>query len=307
MAIKVTNTTVIDDSRQLQNITNAGDFVKSANFVNPPQIFVDGVSTDTISPDTSIVTDDFSVFGGGSDTHASTDWEVIDNSDNSVHFSSFGDTTNLTSIQITPSLTGNQSYTFRVRHNGTNLGPSEFKELTGTVVNPLLNPEPGDPAAGGFYMGRIFTQGTCYDLIVAPKSTGEAGCQARVNNSGGGPTNTTDGFGNTYNSLTNSTHPAGNWTATRTINGFSDWYLPARNEYGVFYSNGAGGGSAGDGPLGSSDDFEEQQYWTSTHYSNSHRGFCTYYMDRGKACRYFRRKTATRCVRAVRRVPSILD
>jgi hypothetical protein len=97
-------------------------------------------------------------------------------------------------------------------------------------------PSLGDPYQGGYYMGTSSIGATCYLLILAPKETfgasafrfyqgsftltpGALECQSF-----------TDGYYNTYTFLNNANHPAGNWTATRTLNGFDDWYLPAREE-----------------------------------------------------------------------------
>jgi len=266
MAIKITGTTVINDSCELQNIGNATDFVKSANFVRPPQLFIDGVEIDDIATEPTLVTSEFAVFGGGSDTHASTDWEVVRTSDSSTVFSSIGDTTNLTSITVTPALDFEEEYLFRVRHNGTSLGASEYREVIGTTgALNFQGQEIGEPICGGFFMGTITAASTCYALIVAPNAFGCASCIWKTSATfTSGAADFCDGYANTYPALENSTHPAGNWTATRTIGGFSDWYLPAVEELRVLYDNGAGAGS-GD-PLPSGEDLEARRYWSSTDY-----------------------------------------
>jgi len=297
MAIKITGTTVINDSRELENINNATDFVKSANFVRPPQLFIDG-APDNVTTEPTLTTSEFSIFGGGSDTHASTDWEVIRTSDSTTVFSSTDDTTNLTSIDVTPALDNEEEYLFRVRHNGTSLGASEYSEVVTSVV-AIPPPETlGDPYQGGFYMGTIAAAGTTYYLVVAPNATGCACCQWKTSNtSTSGTCSDTDGYANTYPALENSTHPAGNWTATRTIGGFSDWYLPSIDELEVFYNNGGGAGS-GD-PLPSGEDFATDGYWSSTERSTTRA--CGLSFRHG--LRVNVRKAGSYRVRAVRRVP----
>jgi len=298
MAIKITGTTVINDSRELENINNAADFVKSANFVNPPQLFIDGELQGLIDSTPTLTTSEFSIFGGGSDTHDSTDWEVIRTSDSTTVFSSIGDTTNLTSIDVTTELE-NEEHLIRVRHNGTSLGASEYREVTVTVDAPFAPTTLGEAGGGGFYMGTIAAAGTTYYLVVAPNATGCACCQWKTSNtSTSGTCSLDDGYANTYPALENSTHPAGNWTATRTIDGFSDWYLPALDELEVFYNNGAGAGT-GD-PLPSGEDFATVGYWSSTEDCCSDFA-CSLYFLFGNRGVYFKSDTCR--VRAVRRVP----
>jgi len=304
MAIKITGTTVINDSRELENINNAADFVKSANFVNPPQLFIDGELQGLIDSTPTLTTSEFSIFGGGSDTHDSTDWEVIRTSDSTTVFSSIGDTTNLTSIDVSPDLDNNEEYLVRVRHNGTSLGASQYREVTITTFDPataFIGASLGDSVQGGFYMGTICAAGTCYYLVVAPNATGCACCQWKTSQSStSGTCSDTDGYANTYPALENSTHPAGNWTATRTIDGFSDWYLPAIDELEAFFNNGGGNGS-GD-PLPSGEDFCTNSYWSSTERADNFTGYACIF-DFGSCCRDNRGKTFTNRVRAVRRVP----
>lgn len=119
----------------------------------------------------------------------------------------------------------------------------------------------GEVFEGGYYMGTICAAGSCYFLIMAPNSSGCACCRWKTTqtNSGVG-CDVVNGFGNTYDHLANATHPAGNWTATRSIGGFSDWYLPARCELSQLYTN-KGCSPAGQG-------FASDDYWASTEASN---------------------------------------
>jgi len=300
MAIKVTGTTVINDSRDLENITNVSEFVKGVNFVDTPDLFIDGELQDLVNTSPVLTTSEFSIFGGGSDTHASTDWEVIRTSDSTTVFSSIGDTTNLTSITVSPALDTVEEFIVRVRHNGTSLGASQYREVAITTFDPaddFIGTSLGDPVQGGFYMGTIAAAGTTYYLVVAPNATGCACCQWKTSKtSTPGTCSLDDGYANTYPALENSTHPAGNWTATRTIGGFSDWYLPAIDELEVFYNNGGGSGD----PLPSGEDFATSPgYWSSTE-SGSSFGCFLYFLTCNLGSQD---KDYTYEVRAVRRVP----
>jgi hypothetical protein len=102
-------------------------------------------------------------------------------------------------------------------------------------------PDIGAAFGGGFYAGQISTSGNgvaTHNLVVAPKSSGEnssrqwkttstdtAGTSSVIN----GPTNSAN--------MNNAAHPAAQFCEGLTIGGFSDWYLPARNELEVCYYN----------------------------------------------------------------------
>lgn len=116
---------------------------------------------------------------------------------------------------------------------------------------------------GGYYMGTISAASSSYYLIMAPNATGCACCQYRTdNNASGVGDERFDGYGNTYDHMTSSLHPAGNWTATRTINGFSDWYLPALCELSQLYTN-QGCSPAGEG-FCCTGSVNASKYWSST-------------------------------------------
>lgn len=95
----------------------------------------------------------------------------------------------------------------------------------------------GASYGGGYFAGQINVSGTKYNLVVAPKASGEAsgkmwcstytltGASSVID----GPTNsaTEAGLGSTYEAAT--------FCEGLTIGGYSDWYLPAKNELEVLY------------------------------------------------------------------------
>ena len=115
----------------------------------------------------------------------------------------------------------------------------------------------GQVFEGGYYTGVVdIGGGVCYYMLVAPNATGCACCQWKTTRtSTSGTSCVCDGWFNTSN-MENSTHPAANWTATRSINGYSDWYLPAISETGTMYTN--------QGSMPSGEGFVADDYWSST-------------------------------------------
>jgi len=196
---------------------------------------------------------------------------------------------------------------------GISSGTISLSDFYGATSAPTTL---GQSFEGGFYMGTIAAAGTTYYLLVAPNSTGCAYCQFKTSNtSTSGLTSRVDGYDNTYNSLTNSTHPAGNFTATRTIGGFSDWYLPAIDELQLFYDNGGGNGPGDPLPFG--EDFkigdasqnDNVLTWSSFETPNYSIGVCVFEFERGLQTRVAKTTGLDPAeepevyVRAVRRVP----
>jgi hypothetical protein len=100
------------------------------------------------------------------------------------------------------------------------------------------SPAIGSAYGGGFFAGRIEQNGTIYDLVVAPKSSGENSSKQwkTANTSTSGTSSVIDGPTNSAN-MNNATHPAAQFCEGLTIGGFSDWYMPAKNELEVCYFN----------------------------------------------------------------------
>jgi hypothetical protein len=93
---------------------------------------------------------------------------------------------------------------------------------------------------GGFFAGQISTSGNgiaTHNLVASPKSSGES--TAMTWNTGGGAGGVGSDIDGPANSaaLNSSTYPAAQFCEGLSIGGFSDWYLPAKNELEVVYYN----------------------------------------------------------------------
>lgn len=223
--------------------------------------------------------------------HASSDWQIASNTSFlSTDVESLADTANKTSYTVTGGLPDTGTYYWRVRYRDEDGFVSNFSEPKEFTISPP--PELGDSYCGGFYIGTICAASTCYYIIVAPNASGCACCQWKTTRTTtAGTTSLVDGYTTTYGLLNNATHPAGNWTATRTIGGFSDWYLPAKDELAQLYTN-KGSAPAGEG-------FSADAYWSSTELSATVA--CARFLSNGIQLNYF--KTFSSSVRAVRRQP----
>jgi len=290
MAIKVTGTTVINDSRELENATGLNNVIRKPTITSPTaaETDVDLIPTITGSSYDAIFenTRDYREF-------------QIDLSTGDFSSPVVSQQVNADSFTVSSALDGEVEHKVRIRDVDTDGNASEFSDVVNfTTVDPFTVASLGDSVGGGFYMGTICAASTCYYLVVAPNATGCVQCQWKTaTTSTSGTCSLDNGFANTYPALENSTHPAGNWTATRTIGGFSDWYLPALDELEVFYNNGGGNGS-GD-PLPSGEDFSTACFWSSTESTfNCACDFNFLYGSRNDSS-----KDYSITVRAVRRVP----
>jgi len=109
-----------------------------------------------------------------------------------------------------------------------------------SFIAPVPVPTIGAALGGGFFAGQISTAGNGiadYNLVVAPLSSGE---QSRawktVSTFTAGTSSAIDGPTNSAN-MNNATHPAAQFCEAASIGGFTDWYMPAKNELEVCYYN----------------------------------------------------------------------
>lgn len=98
----------------------------------------------------------------------------------------------------------------------------------------------GQAFGGGYYAGQISTAGNGvadYYLIIAPVSTGQSIKLYKTSNSDDpGTSSLVDGYANSQ-AIYNAAHPAAEFCRDRSIGGFNDWYLPAKNELEICYYN----------------------------------------------------------------------
>lgn len=300
--------------------------------INKPTISIVGNSVD-VNENPTFNSSAFSVTPVGSDTHVGSTWVIRKLSDNSVVWQINNSSTNKTSVTIPIGvLVTSVQYTAEVQHNG-GFGSSVFSDkLTFTTAATFVPDVPGGPFGGGYYAGRINVGGQIYAIVVAPKALGgEApGALAWKTSSSttAGTTSVNDGVANTNAMATAgiANHPAGQFCRSLNIGGYSDWYLPSKDELEILYRNfkpttqanntsfGANSSSIPPGSnytsgnpartsitvfrAGGAEAFNESYYWSSTEYDSSYawgQGFSGgYQYSNGKSDAYY--------VRAIRRV-----
>jgi len=112
-----------------------------------------------------------------------------------------------------------------------------------SFVPPL--PAIGAAYGGGFFAGQISTAGNGvadYNLVIAPVASGQTTSKTykNANTATSGADSVINGPQNTVDIVAdgNSTvYPAAHFCNDLVIGGFSDWYLPAKNELEICYYN----------------------------------------------------------------------
>jgi hypothetical protein len=198
----------------------------------------------------------------------SPNWDVGQVLSRGVSIVDTNSTTHLTSLTIgKPPLENDLSYFVRVKYN-SNSAPSISSNWSAwSSFSPTSSEiEVGSLLGGGYYAGQIIIGGSLYNLIVAPKATGEtSGLYKLTGTADSNPAvsqllNDGKTITDTYN---DANHPMFQWAKGLTIGGHNDWYIPARDELDVvnryLTSKAIGSGSRPiqDGPSGTTatDDF----------------------------------------------------
>jgi hypothetical protein len=118
---------------------------------------------------------------------------------------------------------------------GTSATTQAAIAASGAAPGPII----GQSYGGGYYAGSISVTGNgvaTHYLIVSPKASGSGQYSYRTSNSSGDPDSIIDGPTNS-STMNNASHPAAQFCEGLTIGGYSDWYLPARNELMVIFYN----------------------------------------------------------------------
>jgi len=94
----------------------------SFDYLGAPSVAYSGRDATQASTTPRFLSTPLSVLGGYTDTHVASDWEVVRKSDGVMMFSSYGDTTNLQDITVSPALALNETYQARVRYQAERFG-----------------------------------------------------------------------------------------------------------------------------------------------------------------------------------------
>ncbi|MDR6580138.1 DUF1566 domain-containing protein [Pseudomonas extremaustralis] len=96
----------------------------------------------------------------------------------------------------------------------------------------------GSPFMGGFYAGRLQIHDAEYALIVSPRDTGtlEDAVWGKYGHSVDGARSYNDGLTNTI-AMKEAGSKAAEWALQLNIAGYTDWYLPSRDELELCYRN----------------------------------------------------------------------
>ena len=268
-------------------------FTTTNSYIVTPTVTITGGTTN-VGQTPTITTSAFTVFGG-TDTHTSTDWIITKVSDGSTVWQSVGNTTNKTSIVVPANvLVVGTQYTAKARFTGAVKGSSAYGTVNFTTATSFIPTTPGTPFGGGLYAGQITEDdGITYAIIVAPKAQGGEASGTLAWKTTTTTTTGTDSLNNGFNNTAAmvaagiSLHPAAQFCKGLSINGYTDWYLPAKDELNLIYTN-----------RGSLDAFVQNYYWSSTQTSSDFSW--GQYFNSGDQYKYG--KASTRYVRGVRRV-----
>jgi hypothetical protein len=196
---------------------------------------------------------------------------------------------------------------------------------------PPLLPAIGAAYEGGFFAGQISTAGNGiadYNLVVGPVASAQSTLQWKiVNTSTAGTTSVINGPANSA-AMNDITHPAAQFCEAVNVGGYTDWYMPAKNELEVCYYNlkpsttsnntsyginanavpaRASNYTAGTPAQTSATDFKDTgaedfssaaSYWSSSEFSATSASYQFF----GYGLQYYATKTTLNRVRAIRRI-----
>jgi len=135
-------------------------------------------------------------------------------------------------------LSTSTTYYWRVRYKDANGVYSEWSTATTFTTAASFVPTIGQAYGGGYYTGKIVQGGTTYYLIVAPKSSGESSGQWKTANTAGpADTQTLINGPAASSSMNSASYPAAQFCEGLSIGGYTDWYMPARDELELCYRN----------------------------------------------------------------------
>ena len=211
-------------AKGIWTLAQASDFVKQGIWPATPGAPTIGTATAGVGSATVTYTAPTNL-GAGTVTYTAT--------------SSPGGLTGTGASPITVSgLTALTSYTFTVTAS-TPGGTSAASAASNSVTPPLVI---GQAYAGGFYAGQIGVSSVAtHNLVVGPYSSADTASKWKnARSATAGADSVIDGPQNTADIVAdgNSTvYPAAHFCNDLVVGGFTDWYMPAKNELEICYYN----------------------------------------------------------------------
>jgi len=212
-------------AKGIWTLAQASDFVKQGIWPRTPGTPTIGTATAVTYQTATVTFTAPSDLGTGAVTFTAT--------------SSPGGYTGTGASPITVSgLSGSTSYTFTVTA-ATPGGTSAASATSNSITTPDAPPTViGQAYGGGYYAGQIGVSSVAtHYLVVGPVASAQnLSKQYKIVNTDDGTGSLIDGPGNS--TLMNSaTNPAAQFCKAVTAGGFTDWYMPAKNELEVCYYN----------------------------------------------------------------------
>lgn len=108
-----------------------------------------------------------------------------------------------------------------------------------SITSVVPPPNIGEAYGGGFYAGDIVQGGVTYYVIVAPKATGQTTNKQYKTSNDAAPdaTKTLNNGPAASASMDSAIYPAASFCEGLDIEGYTDWYLPSRDELELCYRN----------------------------------------------------------------------
>jgi hypothetical protein len=136
-------------------------------------------------------------------------------------------------------LTANTAYTFTVTATNA-IGTSAASAASNSITTLNLPAAFGAAFGGGFFAGQISTSGNGiadYNLVIGPNASARSGgIKWKLTATSGDPTSLINGPTNS-STMNSATYPAAQFCEAVNTGGYTDWYMPAKNELEVCYFN----------------------------------------------------------------------